>query len=228
MLEVRFVLGVAASFMDMLKENLVFFREFLLEFKTTGAFFPTSRWAAEAMTRFLRHRGRKPYKILELGPGTGSVTVKILEDMLPDDRLTVCEINPRFMEALQARLAPTQNFIRNRDRISFFLGPVQDLPEDIEYDVIVCAIPFLNLDAPTVQEIFTKLRKVSSPDTLMTYYEYIGLKRLGIAVSPPERKKRLEEIDSLMARESIKSRLGIERVWRNVLPIKVFTVKPAA
>lgn len=214
--------------MDMLKENLVFFREFLLEFKTTGAFFPTSRWAAEAMTRFLRTSGRRPYKILELGPGTGSVTVRILQDMMPQDSLTVCEINPRFMEALQDRLAPTEDYVRSRDTVKFFLGPVQDLPEDVQYDVIVCAIPFLNLDVSTVQEIFAKLRKVSTPNTLMTYYEYIGLKRLGIAVSSPERKKRLEEIDSLMTRQELSSRLNTERVWRNLLPIKVFTVKPAA
>jgi phospholipid N-methyltransferase len=85
----------------MFKENLVFLREFLLEFKTTGACFPTSRWAAQALITPLRAPERAPKNILELGPGTGSVTMPLLREMRPGDHLTICEINPRFMKSLK-------------------------------------------------------------------------------------------------------------------------------
>ena len=82
----------------MIKQNLVFLREFLLEFKTTGACFPTSKWAAQALIKPLRDTKRKPMRILELGPGTGSVTLPILRELREGDTLTICEINPRFMK----------------------------------------------------------------------------------------------------------------------------------
>ena len=90
--------GYGESFVGMIKENLVFLREFLLEFKTTGACFPTSRWAAQALIAPLREDNRPPKNILELGPGTGSVTMPMLREMRDGDSLTICEINPRFMK----------------------------------------------------------------------------------------------------------------------------------
>ena len=56
--------GYRDKVVDMIKENLVFLREFLLEFKTTGACFPTSRWAAQAplprLSNGARRSGRRP------------------------------------------------------------------------------------------------------------------------------------------------------------------------
>ena len=212
----------------MLKENIVFLREFILEFQTTGACFPTSKWAAQALTDPLRAANRTPKRILELGPGTGSVTVQILDDMIPGDQLTICEINSRFMKALKDRIAPLPSFEKHKEHISFFEGPVQDMPEGAPFDVIVCAIPFLNFELETVQDIFHKLKALSYDETLMTYYEYIGLRKVGKAVSPPERRKRLQEIDSYFSDISKRIRLGRERVWLNLLPINIYTVKPSA
>jgi len=212
----------------MIKENFVFLREFLLEFQTTGACFPTSRWAAEALTDPLRVSGRPPKRILELGPGTGAVTVKILADMQPGDSLTVCEINPRFMKALKEKLAKLKDFQAHAKNVHFFEGPMQEMPEDTQYDVIVCALPFLNFPLEMVQEIFAKLRRLSTPDTLMTYYEYIGLRRVSKAVAPTARKQRMREIDGYMKSLAERIRLGRTRVWLNILPINIYTVKPAA
>jgi phosphatidylethanolamine/phosphatidyl-N-methylethanolamine N-methyltransferase len=212
----------------MLKENLVFLREFLLEFKTTGACFPTSRWAAQALITPLRDPTRKSKNILELGPGTGSVTLPIIREMKAGDQLTICEINPRFMAALKEKLEEDSYYQRVRDQIFFFEGAAQDLPSDICYDIIVCALPFVNFDLETVQAIFQKLREISSPDTLMTYYEYIGLRKFNEAVSAPERRERMEEVSSFLKESGSLNYLGRERVWLNVLPINIYTVKPSA
>ena len=211
----------------MIKENLLFIREFLLEFKTTGACLPTSRWAAQALIAPLKAENRQPKQILELGPGTGSVTIPIVEAMQPGDSLTICEINPRFMKALKDKLAENPSFIRIQDQVHFFEGPAQDLPETIRFDIVVCALPFLNFDLGTVQEIFAKLRKISSPDTLMTYYEYMGLRKVGQTVSHPDRRKRLSEVSTYMDSQ-LARKLHRERIWLNVLPINIYTIRPAA
>ncbi|MBX7144360.1 MAG: methyltransferase domain-containing protein [Oligoflexia bacterium] len=208
----------------MIKDNVVFVKEFLREFQTTGTCFPSSPWAARALTNPLR-KSRTPQNILELGPGTGPVTVKILEDMVEGDHLTLCEINPRFMAALKDRLKDNPNFLRHRERITFFQGPVQDLPEDRRYNTIVCALPFLNFSLSTVEEIFAKLERLSNPETKMTYYEYIGLRSLGKVVAHPNHKRRMQELDSFFKSMYQRHKMSRDRVWLNVLPINIYTLE---
>jgi phosphatidylethanolamine/phosphatidyl-N-methylethanolamine N-methyltransferase len=212
----------------MLKENLVFLREFLLEFKTTGACFPTSKWAAQALINPLRQPGRTPKNILELGPGTGSVTLPIIRELQEGDRLTICEINPRFMKALKEKLESCPFYQRRRNQVFFFEGAAQDLPEGIIYDIIVCALPFVNFDLQTVEAIFGKLRKISTPETLMTYYEYIGMRKLNEKISSREHRDRVAKVNGFMKDSGTLSHLHRERVWLNLLPINIYTVKPAA
>jgi phosphatidylethanolamine/phosphatidyl-N-methylethanolamine N-methyltransferase len=212
----------------MLKENLVFLREFLLEFKTTGAFFPTSKWAAQALINPLRQPGRAPKNILELGPGTGSVTLPIIRELQEGDRLTICEINPRFMIALKEKLEGCPYYRNRREQVFFFEGAAQDLPEDTIYDIIVCALPFVNFDLETVKDIFGKLRKISTAETLMTYYEYMGMRKLNEKISSREHRDRVAKVNGFMKDSGTLSHLHRERVWLNLLPINIYTVKPAA
>lgn len=211
----------------MIKDNLVFLREFLTEFQKTGSIFPTSRWAAEALTNPI-DKPRPSQNILELGPGTGSVTVQVLEKMVEGDHLTICEINPRFMKALKKKLAKNELFQRHQKRIRFFEGPAQDLPEDIRYDVIVCAIPFLNLDVAAVHEIFEKLRKIGKENAVMTYYEYIGLRSLSKSVASKQTKQRMRELDDYLHTVTDEWCMGRKRVWLNLLPINIYTLQFAA
>ena len=66
------------------------------------------------------------------------------------------------MAALKQNLANNVNFQRHKDRISFFQGAVQELPDSGKFDLIVCAIPFLNLDVEIVRDIFKKFRALST------------------------------------------------------------------
>ena len=189
--------------------------------------FPTSQWAAREMTRPLQNT-RPPRRILEIGAGTGSVTVQILEDMREGDELFICELNPRFMKALRHKLAIDKKFLKYKDQIHFFEGPIQRLPFDGKFDVIVCALPFLNFDRATVEEIFAKLKAVSHSGTVMTYYEYIGLKQLGKVVSSPDRKKRILDVENFFDVTFGKRNEQRRRVWLNILPISVYTIRISA
>jgi phospholipid N-methyltransferase len=212
----------------MLKENLLFLREFLLEFKTTGACFPTSKWAAHALITPLREPNRAPKRILELGPGTGSVTIPLIREMQPGDHLTICEINPRFMKALKETLERDESFQVKRDQVEFFEGAAQDIPVGAPFDVIVCALPFVNFDLCTVKDIFAKLRLISTPNTLMTYYEYIGARRINQTIGAQSRKDRMREVNGFLKESGEVRNIDKRQVWLNLFPIHIYTVRPAA
>lgn len=212
----------------MIKENLVFLREFLLEFKTTGACFPTSKWAAQALITPLRNPDRQPMRVLELGPGTGAVTIPLMKELREEDSLTICEINPRFMKALKETLSREDSFHRHKHQIEFFEGAAQDIPVGEPFDVIVCALPFLNFDLDTVQQIFNRLRQISTPHTLMTYYEYIGARQFSQAVGAPRVKDRISQVNGFLRESGVVRNIDRTQVWLNLFPINIYTVKPAA
>jgi phospholipid N-methyltransferase len=207
------------------KSMALFFREGVLRFHDTGALCATSRWAAKALTNKLRET-RGPRHILELGPGTGSVTIQILADMIPGDKLTICEINPRFMENLKNRLYSNQAYQARSSDVSFFQGAAQELPEpETPFDIIVCALPFTNFSISTVRDIFERLHRVSHDETVMTYYEYIGLRKVSQLLSTPEKRSRLIEIDGFFNQKHRHDLIKQERIWLNFLPIEVHTLR---
>jgi phospholipid N-methyltransferase len=209
-----------------MNDHVIFLREFISRFEETGSVAPSSRWAAEAMTRSVRE-ARAPINILEVGPGTGPVTERILADMRESDTLTVCEINPRLLDALKKKLSSNPNYIKNRNRVSFFEGPIQNMPELIKYDTIVCAIPFTNLKVEVVEDIFNKLHRLCNPKTKITFFEYIGLRKIGRLASLKDRRDRLASIDVFFKKLYTQNfNKESENVWLNLTPIKVFTLSP--
>ena len=163
-------------------------------------------------------------RILEAGPGTGSVTDQILRRMRSGDELVLCELNPRLMKILKANLAKHPLFGMHKARISFFEGPVQDLPGSQPFDVIVCAIPFLNLPVAVVREIFNRFRELSHEKTKMTYYEYIMLRQLGKAVSS-KRRARVRQLEPFMNEIWQHTSKKSTKIWLNILPITVYQLE---
>src|SRR6266576_2102252 len=70
-----------------------FFRECRRHFRNTGAILPSSRFLARALVAQVR-RPHRPSRILEVGPGTGSVTKEILRFLQPGDQLDAVEDLP--------------------------------------------------------------------------------------------------------------------------------------
>src|SRR5215207_8952294 len=105
-----------------LADYRVFWRQFRQAYNSTGAVLPSGRGLAVALSRFVRDGGAassaenngstiqpnnaaNPRRILEVGPGTGAVTVQIIHDMPPQDRLVLVERNEQFVSHLTRRLA---------------------------------------------------------------------------------------------------------------------------
>ena len=113
-----------------------FFREFLVNWKATGAVAPSSAGLAR---RMVRDAGiDRAECILELGPGTGPFTKVIRSTMPPGARYLGLDLNPAFVAALRRRfpdlrfeIAPAQEF-----DFTEFLGP------DGKFDAIVSGLPW--------------------------------------------------------------------------------------
>src|SRR6185436_18579914 len=96
-----------------LADYRVFWRQFRQAYNSTGAVLPSGRGLAVALSRFVRdgeaasaartngiftqsNNAANARRILEVGPGTGAVTVQIIGDMRPQDRLVLVERNAEF------------------------------------------------------------------------------------------------------------------------------------
>ena len=86
-----------------LSEYRLFFREFRTNYHTTGAILPSGRSLARALARFVAEQPAGPRRILEVGPGTGAVTSRIVAALGPEDQLDLVELNDRFVERLRDR-----------------------------------------------------------------------------------------------------------------------------
>jgi phosphatidylethanolamine/phosphatidyl-N-methylethanolamine N-methyltransferase len=211
----------------MIKENLVMFKGAFTHFKHTGCLCGSSKWAAEALARPL-NKQRAPMNILEAGAGTGAVTLNILRYMIPGDKLVICEINSEFMKILKKRLEENKLYQKYKDNVVFFNGPIQELSEDIKFNVIVCALPFLNFELSLVKEIFEKFERISAAEGVLTYFEYLGIRPISKLVSPANRKKRMQEIEDYIFNEHQTKRINKEVCWLNLTPINVYTLGIAA
>src|SRR5262245_38950161 len=103
-----------------------FFRECRRHFRDTGSLLPSSKYLARALTTELRVP-RLPARILEVGPGTGSVTAQILRHMQPGDHLDAVELNGHFVALLQRRFDQERAFREHRPHVRLIHGPVEEL-----------------------------------------------------------------------------------------------------
>ena len=206
--------------MEDIKSKFVFFRQFFKAFDATGSICSTSQRAAKVMTEPMAGPRRK-MRILEAGPGTGSVTDQVLKRMRFDDELVLCELNPHMMEILKRNLEKHPLYAMHKNRISFFEGLAQELPGTQTFDLIICAIPFLNLPVPVVKDIFARFRELSHEKTVMTYYEYMMMRKLGKAVSS-KRRSRVKQLEPFLNDIWEQTSTIRTKVWLNMLPITVY------
>jgi len=95
----------------MLTDYRVFLRQFFRRYHTTGAILPSGRRLAAALCRYVGESdGTGPRRILEVGPGSGAVTARLVEVLRPDDHLTLVELNDEFVRHLQGRFAAEPSF----------------------------------------------------------------------------------------------------------------------
>jgi phosphatidylethanolamine/phosphatidyl-N-methylethanolamine N-methyltransferase len=202
----------------------VFFREFLRTFHTTGAIAPSGRFLAFALTRFVNQPG-PGRKILEVGPGTGSVTRRIIASMGPEDHLDLVELNDRFVQRLQHRFEVDAQFHAVAGRSRILHCPVEDLTATDHYDLIISGLPLNNFAAATVERILGVLMRLSKPGGVLSFFEYIGVRKARALVSGRQQRTRLRGIAAAMHGLTTDREIRRDCVWLNVPPAWVHHVR---
>jgi phosphatidylethanolamine/phosphatidyl-N-methylethanolamine N-methyltransferase len=201
----------------MFRDHVEFFRQFRKQFHTTGAIAPSSRRLARAMTRHIAE-ARKPVNILEVGPGTGAVTRRILRLLKADDRLDLVELNESFAELLRRRFQSDPVFKPAAGRSRVHVCGIEAFESDVRYDFIVSGLPFNNFSPAFVEQVLEALFELLAPGGILSFFEYMYVRPLRKIVSPPAERTRLGELDRVV--NAYLGRHGISRdsVFLNMPP----------
>ena len=208
-----------------LAEYGVFFKEFVRNFHTTGAILPSGRFLAAALTKHVAGGKAPPRRILEVGPGTGAVTRKIVAALQPDDRLDLVELNESFVRQLRERFETDRAFQPAAERVRVLHCPVQQLPRDDGYDLIVSGLPLNNFSVALAEQILATLLGLLKPGGTMSFFEYIAVRRARALISGRAERARLRGIGRAMEAVLDEHEIDRDRIWPNMPPAWVHHVR---
>jgi phospholipid N-methyltransferase len=213
--------------MNFFSECGTFFRESRRHFRNTGALLPSSRFLARALASPLAEP-RPPYRILEVGPGTGSVTREILRRLQPGDRLDCVELNEHFVERLNLCLRHDSRFIPYQSQVQVIHSPVEALPGDAIYDHIISGLPLNNFPVDLVREIFDAYGRLLKPGGVLSYFEYVLIRHLKTPFSGRKERHRLHRVGRLVGEYIRAYQVRRQRVLMNVPPavVRHLHIKP--
>jgi phospholipid N-methyltransferase len=197
-----------------------FFREYRRHSRSTGSILPSSVFLSRALTSELR-RPRLPGRILEVGPGTGSVTHQILNHLLPADRFDMVELNGHFVALLQRRFDQEWDFRSRRHQVRILHKAVEELEGEGIYDYIVSGLPLNNFPVAQVREIFQVYNRLLRPGGTLTYYEYVLIRSLKTPFVNRRERRRLFRIGRVVGRYIRNYQVRRQPVFANVPPAVV-------
>jgi phosphatidylethanolamine/phosphatidyl-N-methylethanolamine N-methyltransferase len=145
-----------------------FLRNFWKEKKMVGAMSPSSRFLAKKMLESINFSEARI--IVELGPGTGVFTRRMLEDLRPDGVLLVFELNDSFMKLLKKEF--------NDPRVHLIHDSAEKIGEYLEKlglaqaDCVVSSLPLANFPEDLKMRILKESYKVMHNDSLYVQFQY--------------------------------------------------------
>jgi phosphatidylethanolamine/phosphatidyl-N-methylethanolamine N-methyltransferase len=209
----------------LLHDHRVFWRQFRDNYHTTGAIAPSSRFLGRALVRYVGQQPGEPQRVLEVGPGTGSVTAHLVRQLGPDDRLDLVELNEQFVRRLNERFAHEPAFRKVSNRSRVLHQRLESLPPTGEYDLIVSGLPLNNFAVADVEHILATFRGLLRPGGVLSFFEYVAIRQARALVSGRKERTRLKGIaralDGILGAHEIKR----DCVWPNLPPAWVHHVQ---
>jgi phospholipid N-methyltransferase len=159
------------SILQKFTESARFLVRFILRAKTVGSIIPSSHFLAREIVRQIpKHSLGAPKRyILEIGPGTGVFTDKIIKRLGPEDELDLVEFDASFCELLREKYKHLKN-------VHVYHMSILDYQERLgEYTHIVSALPLNSFTPDFVHKYFPHIQRLSKPGTTLSSFEYIFL-----------------------------------------------------
>lgn len=159
------------SIIDRFKAKTQFIRNWADAPMTTGAIVPSSDHLAKKMASFVPLDNTLP--VLEIGPGTGSVTRALLDHGVAPQRLTALEYNTEFYELIKKQF-PDINVIQGdayalRETLQNAYGVVP------RFSAIVSSLPLLTRPIEDRDGLLRQSLDHLAPDASYIQFSY-GLK----------------------------------------------------
>jgi len=150
-----------------LREHVFVFTRFLKSPRTVGALTASSRALADAMVA--DHEFLGPVRIVELGPGTGALTVAIVARLQPENRFLAVDIDPAFVEKLCLRWPQIECVCASAEQLDTLLAERRLLP----IDQIVSGLPFVSLPPEMTHGILGAIDRSLKPGGKFTTFQYL-------------------------------------------------------
>ena len=184
-----------------------------------GAVGPSSRALAEALCEPYR-RCTTAATVLEIGAGTGAVTRHIGTLLKEEDELDVCEVEADFADILAKDVFTGPDFVPavESGRVRLLNLPVQSLSETNRYDFVISGLPFSAFGLRDVRDIFAVIRRCLKPGGVLSYFEYVGLRRASRLLSLGNRRRRIRMVSAFLTKRIGRHQFGRRTVVGNLPP----------
>ena len=218
----------------MLRDYRVFLKQFFQHYHTTGSVLPSSGSLAKSLCRYVGTSDRassngslggNPREVLEVGPGTGAVTRRLVQRMGGQDRLTLVELNVDFVRHLRERFDHEPAFQNVAGRTQIVHGRLEDLPQEPRFDLIISGLPLNNFTVGEVEKILDHFQRLLKPEGTLSFFEYIAIRKVKSLVSRSEGRARLRGIGRALNRVLDTQEIKRDWVWPNVPPAWVHHVQ---
>lgn len=133
----------------------------------TGAFAPSSRALAKAMVDVLLD-GRKPGRVIEVGPGTGPFTRALLDAGYDEANMLLIEYNPEFVALLKKR-HPRATIVQGS---AFDIDVIAAEQGWSDVDGVVSGLPLYVYPVPERQKLMREAVKLSNTRGGMVQFTY--------------------------------------------------------
>ena len=148
--------------------SLLFFKRVIANPVQVGYIVPSSGFLTRKTARFIDYKNAKT--IVELGPGEGCHTRRIVRQLAPDSRLILIELDEHFAEHLSRQFAKDP-------RVDVVQANALDLVETLdrlgasEPDYIVSGIPFTIMERGLRESLLASIAGSMGPQTRFITYQ---------------------------------------------------------
>lgn len=151
--------------------KVLFFKNFLKNWKEVGSITPSSGFLAKKMLKSIDFSSVDT--IVELGPGTGVFTREILSRMKPDSKLLALETNDEFVERLNNIIDDRFTVLKvSAKNLSVFL-------KGEKVDVIVSGIPFSVMKKEIKEKMLYEIKENLKIGGMFIQFQYsLDLRKL--------------------------------------------------
>ena len=185
-----------------------YIKQFLRDPKSTGSITPSNEELSELVTETARLG--EMGTVVELGPGTGVFTEKILEKKNPDALFFAIEINPEFYEATKSRCPSATVYKDSAENMRKYL----ERHGKDSCDCIISSLPWAVFDHGTQDRLLDVIWDVLRPGGKMITFSY------SISMMVPNARR---------FRSILRSRFSnvakSKTVWSNFPPAFVYSAK---